>query len=50
MDESARVKARIEALLLQPVFASFEPAFGAYGGIAAQQFSQALVQLLERRP
>jgi len=47
LEETARAKAQIEGLLLQPLFASLEPAFGDYGGIAAQQFSQTLVQLLE---
>lgn len=46
--DSARVRAQIEALLLQPLFTSLEPAFGEYGGIVTQTFSQALARLLER--
>lgn len=43
-----RVKAQFEAMLLEPLLAPFESAFGEAGGLAAPAFSQLLASMLER--
>ncbi|MFN2450125.1 MAG: hypothetical protein ABR508_10140 [Candidatus Baltobacteraceae bacterium] len=46
--QRSAVRGEFEAMLFEPVFAPMERAFGAYGGIVMQSFTQALAQLLER--
>lgn len=43
---SQSVQARFEAMLLEPLLEPIESAFGGYGEIAAQTFSDALAKAL----
>lgn len=45
---AAGVRAQFEAMLLQPVFAGVERAFGEYGAIATQSFEALIARMLER--
>lgn len=44
MPEAVRVQ--FDALMLQPLFDSLEPAFGRYGGVIAQDLMQEFALLL----
>lgn len=44
----ARVRAQFEALLFEPMLRPLQSAFGEYGEIATQGFTQALASTLER--
>jgi hypothetical protein len=45
--DPANIRGQFEALLLAPMLAPFEDAFGEYGALAAPAFSAALAQCLE---
>jgi hypothetical protein len=42
------VRARFESLILEPLLQPLEHAFGEYGDIAVESFSDALARMLEK--